>query len=85
MGFSSLIIEVRPILNRIPAIIISKNNCRKVGIILDGIIGSSDPDVLVDQVSDLSSTKERSSFLVFLFLQTDLSFGLGVMDDSFQC
>ena len=40
-------------------IIISRNNCKQVGIILDRIIGSSDPEVLVDQVSDLSSTKEN--------------------------
>ena len=29
---------------------------------LDGIVGSSDPEVLVDQVSDLSSPKETVLF-----------------------
>ena len=53
--------------------------------ILDRIVGSSDPEVLVDQVSDLSSTKETVLFLGFLFLQTDLSFEAGIMDDSVQC
>ena len=49
------------------------------------VLGSSDPEVLVDQVSDLSSTKETVLFLGFLFLQTDLSFELGIMDDSVHC
>ena len=53
--------------------------------ILDRIVGSSDPEELVDQVSDLSSMKETVLFLSFLFLQTDLSFELGIMDDSVQC
>ena len=66
-------------------IVISKNNCKQVGIILDGIIGSNDPEVLVGQVSDLSSTKETVLLLGLLFLQTDLSFQLGIMDDSVQC
>ena len=37
----------------------------KVGIILDGIIGSSDPEVFADQVSDLSSSKETVFFVSF--------------------
>ena len=53
--------------------------------ILDRIIGSSDPEVLVDQVSDLSSTKETVLFWGILFLQTDLSFEVRIMDDSVQC
>ena len=53
---------------------ISKNNCKLVGIILDRIVRPSDPEVLVDLVSDLSSTKETVLFLDFLFLQTDLFF-----------
>ena len=70
MGFSSLIIEFRPISNRIPEY---------------HHFGSSDPEVLVDQVSDLSSTKETVPFWGFLLLQTDLSFELSIMDDSVQC
>ena len=45
------------------------------------IVGSSDPEVLVDQVSDLSSTKETVLFVGFLFLQTDFSFEVRIMDD----
>ena len=37
----------------------------QVGIILDGIVGSSDPEVLVDQVSNLSSAKGTVLFLWF--------------------
>ena len=57
----------------------------KVGIILDRIVGSSDPEVLVDQVSDLSSKKETVLFLGFLFLQSDLSLETGILDDFIQC
>ena len=62
----------------------SKDNCKQVGIILERIVGSSEREILVDQVSDLSSTKETVLFLGFLFLQTDLSFEEGIMDDSVQ-
>ena len=50
--------------------------------ILDRTIGSSDPEVLADQVSYLSSTKETVLFLGFLFLQTYPSFEVIIMDDS---
>ena len=49
-------------------IIISKNNSALDGTILDRIMGSCDPEVLIDQV------KETVLFLGFLFLQTDSSF-----------
>ena len=49
------------------------------------MIRSSDPEVLVDQASDLSSVKETVLFLGFLFLQTDPSFEVRIMDDSIQC
>ena len=49
-----------------------------MSIILDRIVGSCDPEELVDQVSDLSSTKETVLFLGFLFLQTDLSFEFSI-------
>ena len=52
--------------------------------ILDRIIGTSDPEVFVDQVGDLSSRKETVLFLGFLFLQTDLFLEAGIMDDSVQ-
>ena len=63
----------------------SKNNSKQVGIILDRIVGTSDPEVLVDKVSDLSFAKETVLFLGFLFLQTDLFREAGIMDDSVQC
>ena len=34
-------------------------------------MGSSDPEVIVDQVGNLSTSKETVLFLGFLFLQTD--------------
>ena len=81
MGFASLIIKFRTeFLN----IVIPKNNCNMVGVILDRIVGSSDPEILVDQVSDLSSS-EKAVFLSFLFLQTDLFLETGILDDSVQC
>ena len=42
-------------------------------------------EVLVDEVSNLSSTKETVLFLCFLFLQTNPSFEVRIMDDSVQC
>ena len=63
----------------------SKNNCTKVGIILDRVVGSSDPEVLVDQLSDLSSSKETAFFVSFHFLQTDRFLEAGILDDSVQC
>ena len=79
--------------NRIPShfrveflnIVISKTNSEQVGIILDRIMAPSDPEVFVDQVSNLSAAKETVLFLGLLFLQTDLSFELDIMDDSVQC
>ena len=55
------------------------------GIILDRIVGSCDPEVLMDQVSNLSSAKETVLLLGLLFLQTDSSFEVRIMDDSVQC
>ena len=86
MGFASLIIEFRPISHRIPEYRhFEEQFFKQIGIILDRIIGSSDPEVLVDQVSDLSSSEEAVFFLSTHFLQTDLLLEAGVMDDSVQC
>ena len=38
-----------------------------VGVVLNRIVGSSDPEVLVEQVSNLSSAKETVLFFVLLF------------------
>ena len=48
-------------------------------------MGSSDPELFVDQVGSLSTSKETVLFLGFLFLQTDPSFEVRIMDDSVQC
>ena len=48
-------------------------------------MGSSDPKVIVDQVSNLSAAKETVLLLGLLFLQTDSSFEMGIMDDFVQC
>ena len=47
-------------------------------------MGSSDPEVIVDQVSSLPAANETVLFLGFLFLQTDSPFELGIMDDLVQ-
>ena len=44
----------------------------------------SDPEVIVDQVSSLSATKETVLLLGLLFLQTDSSFEMRIMDDFVQ-
>ena len=51
-------------------------------------LAPSDPEVLVDQVSDLSSSEEAVFFFFFLsfsFLQTDFFLEAGILDDSVQC
>ena len=65
-------------------IVISKNNGEQVGVVFDRIIGSSDPELFVDQVGNLSTSKETVLFLGFLFLQTDFPFEVGIMDDLVQ-
>ena len=44
----------------------------------------SDPEIFVDQVSNLSTSKETVLLLSFLFLQTDFPFEVGIMDDFVQ-
>ena len=44
----------------------------------------SDPEVIVDQVSNLSAAKETVLLLSLLFLQTVPSFEMGIMDDFVQ-
>ena len=48
-------------------------------------MGSSDPEMIVDQVGNLSTSKETVLFLGLLFLQTNSPFELGIMDDFVQC
>ena len=50
----------------------------------NGIIGASNPEVVVDHESDLSSTKKQILFGCFLFLQTDLLLEVGILDDLIQ-
>ena len=64
---------------------ISKNNSEQVGIVFDRIMAPSDPEVIVDQVGNLSTAKETVLFEGLLFLQTDSPFELGIMDDFVQC
>ena len=47
-------------------------------------MGSSDPELFVDQVGNLSTSKETVLFLGFLFLQTDFPLEMGMMDDFVQ-
>ena len=44
----------------------------------------NDPEVIVDQVSNLSAAKLTVLLLGLLFLQTDSSFEMGIMDDFVQ-
>ena len=53
--------------------------------VFDRFMDSSDPEVIVDQVSNLSTEKETVLLLGLLFLQTDLPFEMGIMDDLVQC
>ena len=55
-------------------IVISENNSEQVGVVFDRIMGSNDPELIVDQVGNLSTSKETVLFLGLLFLQTDSPF-----------
>ena len=46
-------------------IIILKNNSEQVGVVFDRIMASSDPELIVDQVGNLSTSKETVLFLGF--------------------
>ena len=48
-------------------IVISKNNSEQVGVVFDRIMGSSDPELIVDQVGNLSTSKKKILFLGLLF------------------
>ena len=64
--------------------VISKTYSEKVGMVLDRIVDSSDRELFVDQVSNLPAAKETVLLLGLLFLQTDSSFELRIMDDLVQ-
>ena len=65
-------------------IVISKSNSEQVGVVFDRIIGTSDPELFVDQVGNLSTSKETVLFLGLLFLQTAFPLEMGIMDDLVQ-
>ena len=52
-------------------IIITKSDRELVSVFKNGIMSTSNLKVVVDHESDLSSAKEPTLFLSFLFLQTD--------------
>ena len=52
-------------------IVISKNNGEQVGVVLDRIIGSSDPELFVDQVGNQSVFLEGNGPLSGLFVPPD--------------
>ena len=64
-------------------IIISQTDSKQVDIDLDRTV-PSDPEAIVDQVSNLSAAKETVLLLGLLFLQADSSFEVGIMDDFVQ-
>ena len=61
-----------------------KKNGEQVGVVFDRIIGSSDPELFVDRVGNLSTSRETVLFLGPLFLQTDFPSEMGIMDDLVQ-
>ena len=65
-------------------IIIANSSCEQSSEIKYGVRSASDSKVVVDHVNDLSSAKEPILFLSFLFLQTDLLFEVGILDDLVQ-
>ena len=44
-------------------IVISKTDSEQVGVVFDRIMGSNDPEMIVDQVGNLSAAKETVLFL----------------------
>ena len=64
---------------------VCSTNSEQVGVVFDRILDSSDPELIVDQVGNLSAAKETVMLLGLLFLQTDSSFDMGIMDDFVQC
>ena len=48
------------------------------------IMAPNEREVIVDQVGNMSTSKEKVLFLGFLFLQTDFPFEMGIMDDLVQ-
>ena len=48
---------------------------------MNRIVAPNDPEVFVDQVSNLSSSEEAVFFVSFHFLQTDLFLEAGILDD----
>ena len=65
-------------------IIISKSDSEWTSVIKNGIMSASNPEEVVDHVSDLSSAKEPIFFLSFLFLQTDFLLEVRILDDLVQ-
>ena len=62
-----------------------RTTVNRVRIILDRIVGPSDLEAFVDQVSYLSSSEEAVFLVNFHFLQTDLFLEAGIQDDFVQC
>ena len=58
-----------------------KSDRERISIIKNGIVSTSESKVVVDHESDLSPTKKPILFLSFLFLQADLLFEVGILDD----
>ena len=59
---------------------ISKSNCEHSRH-NSPLVGTTDSEIFVDQMSDLSSTKEAVFFVSFS-LQTDICLEMGILDDS---
>ena len=84
MGSCSSITEFRRSRTEFLNATIAKSKCEKISVIKNGIMSASNPDVVVDRVSDPSSAKVSILFLSFLFLQTDRFLEVGILDDLVQ-
>ena len=74
-----------PLRIEFPNIIVSQTDSEQVGVVFDRILDSSDPELFVDQVGNLSAAKETVLLLGLLFLQTDSPFEMGIMNELIQC
>ena len=71
VGFSSETVKFRPTLSRIPEYRhFEETISEQVGVVFDRIMGSCDPELIVDQVGNLSTSKETVLFLR-LFVPSD--------------
>ena len=80
MEFLTKIVELHPILYRIP-----EHKREQISILQYCIMSASHSKIVVDHKGDLYPSKEPNLLLDFLLLKTDLLLELGIQDDVVQC